>query len=231
MLDFTRFRALTFDCYGTLIDWESGIVTTLSAVLARHGISRDDEELLRLFAETEAPIQAGPFRPYREVLRETMRVLADRIGFVPSARDLDALATSLPDWPPFPDTVEALRALAGRYRLGIISNVDDDLFAGTAARLEVEFAWVVTAQQAGTYKPSRNNFFRALDRIGLPWDQVLHVAQSLFHDVAPARSLGLATVWVNRRAGRPGGGATPPAQARPDVEVPDLASLARLATA
>lgn len=230
MLDFTRFRVLTFDCYGTLIDWESGIAAALSAVLARHGIRRDEEELLRLFAETEAPIQAGPFRPYREILRETTRVLADRLGFAPDHQDLDALATSLPHWPPFPDTVAALRALAGRYRLGIISNVDDDLFAATAARLEVEFAWVVTAQQARTYKPSRNNFFRALDRIGLPWDQVLHVAQSLFHDVAPARSLGLATVWVNRRAGQPGG-ATPPSQARPDLEVPDLARLALLAGA
>lgn len=230
MLDFGRFRVLTFDCYGTLIDWEAGIAGALRGVCARHGLRRSDEELLALFAATEAPVQAGPFRPYREVLRETMRLLADRLGLAPGPEDLDALATSLPAWPPFPDTVPALRVLSRRFRLGVISNVDDDLFAGTAAQLGIGFDWVVTAQQVRSYKPSRNNFHRALERIGLPSDQVLHVAQSLFHDVGPARSLGLATVWVNRRAGRTGSGATPEASVRPDLEVPDLATLARLAT-
>ncbi len=228
-LDFSRFEALTFDCYGTLIDWERGLLEALHAVLRRHDRHRPDDELLTLFGELESPIQQGPFRRYRAVLRETMRQLAERLDFEPTPADLDALAASLPDWPPFPDTVAALRRLSGRYRLGIISNVDDDLFAGTKRHLKTEFSWVITAEQVGTYKPARNNFHRALERIGLPWDHVLHAAQSLYHDIGPARSLGLATVWVNRRAGRSGGGATPTAAAQPDLEVPDLATLANLA--
>jgi 2-haloacid dehalogenase len=228
MLDFGRFEAITFDCYGTLVDWEQGLADALGAICARHGLRPGREELLAYFAAVEAPIQAGPFLPYREVLRGATRQVAARLGFVPDEADLGALAASLPDWPPFPDTVTALRRLGTRYRLGVVSNIDDDLFAGTAARLGVKFTWLVTARQAGSYKPSRNNFHRALERIGLPWDRVLHAAQSLFHDVAPARSLGLATVWVNRRAGR-AGGATPPSSARPHLEVPDLRTLAQLA--
>ena len=229
-LDFGRFEVITFDCYGTLIDWEAGLLAALRTVLARRGRMVPDEELLARFARLESPIQQGPYRRYREVLRETMRRLAAEVGFEPTAEDLDALAVSLPDWPPFADTVEALRTLATRYRLGIVSNVDDDLFQGTARRLGIEFSWVITAEQARSYKPSRQNFHRALERIGLAWDRVLHAAQSLYHDIGPARSLGLATVWVNRRAGLAGGGATPPASVRPDLEVPDLATLARLAT-
>jgi len=221
-------RALTFDCYGTLIDWETGILKSLRSVLTPRRIQLDDDQLLSLFAAIESPIQQGPFRSYRDVLHASMRRIADHLGFVPDGDEVSALSRSLPDWPPFPDTVPALAALGHRYRLGIISNTDDDLFAGTARRLETHFDWVITAQQAGSYKPSRNNFHRALERIGLPWDQVTHVAQSLYHDIGPARSLGLATVWVNRRAGKSGFGATPAARVLPDLEVPDLATLARI---
>ena len=229
-LDFARFEALTFDCYGTLIDWEQGIARALQTVCRRHVVDRSDAELLALFAETEAPIQDGPFRSYRDVLDETMRQLAGRLGFAANPDDVRALSTSLPTWPPFDDTIAALRALGRRYRLGILSNVDDDLFAASAAQLGATFDWVVTAQQVRSYKPARANFHRLLQRIGLPWERVLHVAQSRFHDIAPARSLGLATVWVNRHADRAGGGATPAAEAMPDLTVPSLAALARLAT-
>ena len=122
-----------------------------------------------------------------------------------------------------------MRALHSRYRLAIVSNVDDDLFAATALRLGVAFDWIVTAQQARSYKPASANFQLALERIGLPRERVLHVAQSLYHDIAPANALGLASVWVNRRHGRAGGGATPAATATPDLEVPDLQTLARAA--
>ena len=138
------------------------------------------------------------------------------------------LPGSLRDWPPFDDTVAALRRLGRRFRLGILSNVDDDLFADSARLLEVEFAPVVTAQQAGAYKPSRRNFELLLERAGAPRERVLHVAESLFHDVAPARALGLATVWVDRRAGQEGSGATPSATATPDARVESLAALADL---
>jgi 2-haloacid dehalogenase len=122
--------------------------------------------------------------------------------------------------------VAALQTLKQRFKLGIISNIDDDLFAASNRRLGVTFDWVITAQQVRSYKPSTRNFTAAFERIGVPQDRLVHVAQSLFHDHVPAKSLGLATVWVNRRRGHPGPGATPPASARPDLEVPDLQSLA-----
>ena len=228
-MNFSGFRALTFDCYGTLIDWETGILRALRAVLAPRGIDRPDDELLETFARIESPIQQGPFRRYREVLDLGTRQLAVHLGFDPTPSEVTALSASLPSWPPFPDTVAALERLRRRYRLGIISNVDDDLFAGSARQLGGRFDWIVTAESVRSYKPSLNNFERALERIGLPRDQLLHVAQSRYHDIEPAHSLGLATVWVNRRGRRPGSGATPSSSAEPDLEVPDLATLAELA--
>jgi 2-haloacid dehalogenase len=160
------------------------------------------------------------------VLRAVLEGFGARFGFVPSAAECDQFAGSVVDWPAFPDSTPALQALHTRYRLAIISNVDDDLFAGSAQRLQVPFDWIITAQQAQSYKPSVHNFHLALTRMGVPQHHVLHVAQSLYHDIVPARTLGLHTVWVNRRQSRPGTGATPPAQAQPDLEVPDLHTLA-----
>jgi 2-haloacid dehalogenase len=223
-------RWATFDCYGTLIDWESGIISGLRPVLASHGVEASDEEILALHAETEHRLQSssepGSYVKYREVLREEVREAGRRWGFEPDPSEVGALADSLRHWQPFPDTVEALRRLKGRYRLAIISNVDDGLFALTACRLEVEFDWIVTAEQAGTYKPSTNNFEVAMNRMGVAPERLLHAAESLFHDVVPARELGLSTVWVHRRAGKEGFGATPPADAEPDFVVPDLETLA-----
>ncbi|HEX5506558.1 MAG TPA: haloacid dehalogenase type II [Thermomicrobiales bacterium] len=228
MLAFDRYTHLTFDCYGTLIDWERGILATLRPLLARHDAMLTDDQILELYGEFEAAAEAGPYQPYRDVLAAVVDGFGARLGFNPTAAERDALAASVGDWPAFPDTVDALHALARRYRLAILSNVDDDLFAGSARRLGVDFAAVITAQQVGSYKPDRRNFRAALARLGVPADRVLHVAQSLFHDIAPAKDLGLATLWVNRRHDRPGFGATPPATARPDLEVPDLRTLARM---
>ena len=230
-MNFAPFTVLTFDCYGTLIDWEAGILSGLRGVLDPRGIHPPNDELLGLFAETEAPIQYGEFRSYRNVLDLTMDALARRLGFTPTERERTAISASLPLWRPFPDTVAALARLKTRYSLGVISNVDDDLFAASAVQLGVAFDWVVTAQQVQSYKPSTNNFLRALERIGRPRSEILHCAQSLFHDVGPARTLGLATVWVDRRAGKAGTGATPPAAVEPDLTVADLATLAQLAAA
>jgi 2-haloacid dehalogenase len=231
MLDFDRYTYLTFDCYGTLIDWERGILAALRPVLDRHGIAIADDAALELYGELESAAEAGPYRPYRELLATVMDGFGERLGFVPSAAERAALAASVGDWPPFPDTVEALRALADRFQLVILSNIDDDLFARSARHLGVAFAAVVTAQQVGSYKPDPRNFRALLARLDTAPDRVLHVAQSLFHDIAPANALGLTTVWVNRRHDRPGSGATPPATARPDLEVPDLRTLAHLASA
>lgn len=218
---------MSFDCYGTLIDWESGIVGAIRPVLEARGLDLGDAQIQALFAEVEPIAQRVQYVEYREVLRDVMRELARRTGFSPDDADLDCLADSLPDWRPFPDTVDALRAIKTRYSIAIISNIDDDLFALTARRLDVEFDHVITSQQARSYKPSLHNFVLALDHIAVSPDRLLHVAESPFHDVAPAKSMGLSVVWVRRHGSREVV-ATRPAQVAPDLEVPDLATLASL---
>jgi 2-haloacid dehalogenase len=229
VLDFSRFRALTFDCYGTLIDWESGIWNTLAPILRRHGVTLAPERALERFGVLESVAERPPYRDYKTVLREVLQGLGRDSGFEPSPAECETFARSVGEWPAFPDTPAALRDLHQHFRLAIVSNVDDDLFAATAPRLGETFDWVITAAQARSYKPAHAHFELAFSRIGLPGDQILHVAQSHYHDIAPANALGLASVWVNRRGGRPGFGATPAAIAVPDLEVPDLASLARAA--
>lgn len=228
-LDFSRFKVLTFDCYGTLIDWETGILRAMRPVLVRHEVEIDDGTLLETYAELEAKHEEGDFLAYTMVLRLVMTEMSLRYRFDATPAELDCLSRSIEDWEPFPDTIAALRRLAGRYKLAVISNIEDRLFAGTARRLGIAFDWVVTAEEARAYKPSHRVFERAFATIGCPRSEILHVAQSIYHDVIPAKALGLATVWVNRRAGRLGSGATWPAIADADVEVVDLKSLADLA--
>jgi 2-haloacid dehalogenase len=231
MLDFNRFQVLTFDCYGTLIDWESGIFSALRPILAAHHKTTTDSALLEIYADLEARAEQGEFRSYREVLQSVVRGFGERLGFTPTASEVRSLPESLARWEPFPDTVAALRKLQTRYQLAIISNVDDDLFASTAPQLEVAFDHVITAQQAHAYKPSLKIFNMALERIGTMPGQVLHCGQSIYHDVIPAKSLGIATVWVNRPSPRPGAGAAKAASGQPDLEVPNLTTLANLAGA
>ena len=225
-LDFERFDALSFDCYGTLIDWEAGILASLTPLLETNGIvGQPEQELLERFGRLESQAERGPFRSYRAVLTDVARGFGRHFGFVPTRAELDAFAASVGDWPVFADTIAALRALHTRYRLAVVSNVDDDLFARSAQRIGVEFSEVVTAQQVSAYKPGPKHFHEVLERLRLPRDRLLHVAQSLYHDIAPARSLGINCVWVNRRAGKAGGGATKPSTSRPDYAVPDLRTL------
>jgi len=228
MLDLTQFRVLTFDCYGTLIDWERGILNALRPVLDRHDITMTDDAALELFGDLESAVERGPYKRYHEVLTVVLAGFAERLGFELADDEKHALADSVGDWPAFPDSVEGLQTLAKHYNLVILSNVDDDLFAGSAKRLQTEFSDVITAQQVGSYKPNPRNFEVALERVGVPKEQVLHVAQSLFHDIEPANAIGLTTVWVNRRHDRPGFGATPQASAQPNLEVPDLQTLATM---
>jgi 2-haloacid dehalogenase len=228
-LDFDRFDVLTFDCYGTLIDWEAGILAALRAPFAAHGIDVADEDALGAFARHEAEIEAGPYRRYREVLGEVLAAMVGHFGGEASADERAAFGGSVADWPAFPDSAAALARLHERFRLGVITNCDDDLFALSEARLGLRFDEVVTAQQAKRYKPNPRGFELMFERIGLPPARILHVAQSLYHDHVTAKRLGLSTVWVDRRAGRPGSGATQPAEATPDLTVPDMATLADLA--
>lgn len=230
-LDYGRFEALTFDCYGTLIDWEAGLTAAFRPILAAHGVRVDDEDVLVRYAGHEAAAEAGPYLRYREVLAAGLRGVALDLGFEPTAEEVEAFAGSVVDWPAFPDSAAALSRLRERFRLGVVTNCDDDLFAASNARLGVEFDWIVTAQQVGSYKPAEANFHAAFERLGLPRDRILHVAQSLFHDHVAAKRLGLSTVWIDRRHDRPGAGATPPVEgAAPDATFPDMASFAAAAT-
>ena len=230
MLDFGKYEALTFDCYGTLVDWEGGIAGALMPVARAHGLDVDADALMGLYAAAEADGKSGEYRRYRDVLRETVVGVCARLGFAPSAAEAECLAESLGGWQPFEDTVDALGRMGRRYRLCVVSNVDDDLFAGTQAALGVDFDEVVTAEQAGSYKPSPHNFELALERLGLSPDRVLHVAESVVLDVVPAKALGIDAVWVNRSGG---GGST--ASGNPvsggsgaDLDVPDLRTLVEL---
>ena len=230
-IDFGAFSALTFDCYGTLIDWESGISAALRSLLPG-ATSVTDDELLETYGRYESEAEHGEYLPYRSVLAQVARRFLETCptaGRDPGANQsaMESFAASVADWPAFPDSGAALAELGQTFRLGIVSNVDDDLFAASANRLGTEFDEVVTAQQVGSYKPAPGHFLTMERRLGLPRERILHVAQSLYHDIEPARALGYTCVWVNRRAGRPGAGATPPASATPDLEVPDMASLAR----
>jgi 2-haloacid dehalogenase len=235
-MDFSHFSTISFDCYGTLIDWESGILPVLRTVLANHGHSLPDPSILELYGEFEADAESGPYRSYRDVLQSVVRAFSARLNFTATSAEIRSLPESVPTWWPFPDTVAALRELQKRYNLAIISNIDDDLFEETRKHLQVKFDTVVTAEQARSYKPSLNNFQLALRRLAISPDRLLHAGQSVYHDVVPARSLGISTVWVNRKSARPGIGAVRAstalaAEKKPDLEVPDLAGLVAAVTA
>jgi 2-haloacid dehalogenase len=217
--DLARVTTLTFDCYGTLIDWETGAIEALRPLLAKHGVTLSDDEIVHAFQDIDAELCEPPYRPYRAVLAGVVEGLGRRFGFPVGVPERDLLAASLPAWEPFPDTVGALRALKDRHRLAIVSNIDDDLFAATARKLGVGFDHVVTAEQVRSYKPSSPIFEEAIRRLGVAPDTIAHVAEGV-SEVPPARRLGCATVWV-RRHGRSARLLTE----APDLEVPDLRSL------
>ncbi len=223
-IDPSAYDALTFDCYGTLIDWESGLLAHLKPILERNDAHVIDAFVLEFFGAAESRIQSGPFKPYRDVLTGVLDAFGKRLGFTPTATERLDFPQSIGNWKPFPDTVPTLKRLGSRFQLAIVSNVDDDLFDLTQSVLKINFDHVITAQQVSAYKPSPAPFVEAIDRIGVDVSRILHVAQSRFHDVAPARSLGLATAWIDRRGGR-GGGATPESSAEPDFTFPSLEAL------
>jgi len=229
MLDFSRFKFITFDCYGTLIDWETGILSALRPLLVKHGGEINDPELLQLYGELEAQAESGEYRSYRDVLREVVRGFGQRLGFAASDAEQDFLPDSVAAWKPFPDTVNALKKLHSRFQLAIISNIDDDLFATSARQLGIELDQIITAAQAAAYKPSPTIFRLAQQKLGVSTQEWLHAGQSIYHDVIPASSLGISTMWVNRRSMRPGVGAARQASGTPDLEVYSLEELVQVA--
>lgn len=213
-----KYDVVTFDCYGTLIDWESGIASWFGAAAAPDGVPIPKTEILAAYAAIEPAVERESFRDYRDVLAETALRVAKLLGRPLSPDRARGLAVSLPGWKPFADTNAALERLAAAgLRLGILSNVDDDLLAGTLRHFTVPFDLIVTAQQVRSYKPAPGHFETARRRIGeARW---LHAAQSHFHDVVPCRALGIPVAWVNRKS-QPA-----PTNVSPDLEVRDLTSL------
>lgn len=230
-MDLTTFKALTFDCYGTLIDWEAGILSTVGPILRARGVRVGDDELLSMYGELESEAERGEYRSYRQVLIAVMHGIGTHYGLEFSRDEREAIAGSVGSWEAFADTGDALRHLKRHYKLAVVSNIDDDLFALTRPKLGVDLDVVVTAQLCHSYKPVDKHFRVARALLELPREQILHVAQSKYHDIAPAKAMGYRTVWVNRRgaAGKAGdAGATPAFESEPDLEVADLATLARL---
>ncbi|WP_456431228.1 HAD family hydrolase [Thermosulfuriphilus sp.] len=220
-----RPEVLTFDCYGTLIDWERGILEALRPFLQAG--SPSEEEILALYARIEAE-EERRFRPYKEILRSVARRIAQELGFSPEEEFDEIFIASLPHWPPFSDIPLLKEFKAEGFRLAIISNTDEDLLAASVAKMGIHFDWLITAEEAKCYKPGRDIFLMAMDKIGLPQNLLLHVAQSHYHDLLPAKDLGIKTVWLNRRAGRSPYGATPPAQGEPDFICRNLYELSDL---
>ena len=225
------FDALSFDCYGTLIDWESGILAAWRAWAAKEGVEASDDAVLECFAANESRQQAEtPGLPYPEVLARAFMAMAADFGRTPVEADAVAFGRSVPDWPAFPDSAEALDYLGQHYELIVLSNVDRESFAASAERLGTRFDAVFTAQDIGSYKPAAANFdamLAGLEARGMAKAQVLHTAQSLFHDHVPAAAAGFATCWIDRRKDRPGWGATmpPPAEVEVDFHFGSMAEL------
>ena len=230
-MKFADFEALSFDCYGTLIDWEAGIWNAMQPFATRTELKLVREQALVAFAETESAAQAAtPEKLYPHLLEDLFSDLARRLGAEATANEASAFGQSVPEWPAFPDSVEALGRLKQRFKLVILSNVDVAGFIASAKRLEVPFDYVFTAQEIGSYKPNPGNFdfmLRKLDGAGVAKPKLLHVAQSLFHDHQIATAKGLANCWIDRREGI-GWGATKeiPNQPKTDWRFPSLKALA-----
>jgi 2-haloacid dehalogenase len=228
----TDFKAMSFDCYGTLIDWETGIVETLKPLTSQVGRSLTRDDILEAHARHESAQQRWtPAKRYPDLLATVYKRLAEEWNVPVSWEDCRRYGGSVGDWPAFPDSREALEYLKQHYRLIILSNVDNASFAVSNAKLGVAFDAVYTAEDIGSYKPDPRNFdylLRHLAERGIAKEQILHTAESLYHDHIPAQWIGLATCWIHRRAGKEGHGATrvPGGEVRPDFRFESLAAMA-----
>ena len=231
-MDISAYKVLTFDCYGTLIDWESGILAALSAWRRRAGVAVEDSALLEAFGRHEAAAQAAhPEMLYPDILARVATGIGDDLNAPMTPADGEAFGWSLADWPPFPDSAPALQYLKQHFELVILSNVDRKSFSASNRRLGVVFDAIYTAQDIGSYKPDPRNFTYMIDQLadrGAGLGDILHVAESLYHDHVPAKAAGLATAWIHRRHDKTGHGATstPDDEVAPDMQFESLAGFA-----
>jgi 2-haloacid dehalogenase len=223
-MNFTQFKLISFDCYGTLVDWKRSLMDILNPFITRHNLDITADKLYDLFLNADQKNITSEYKPYSEVLILIMDEIGKELKIDLRQTERTCLIDRFGDWTAFPDSSESLQELNKSYKLAVISNVDDELFDVTKRCLGVRFDYIVTAKQVGSYKPSKNNFIRALEIFGLPREQVLHVSQSIYHDIIPTNELGWSNVWINRY-NEPG--RTDPAELA-DLEVPDLASLVRV---
>ncbi|EDY36280.1 haloacid dehalogenase, type II [Aciduliprofundum boonei T469] len=211
---------MSFDCYGTLIDWEEGIWNTINKILARKGINKRRESILSLYAQIELRAEKE-YKPYKEILKEVMDEFGRVLG-IELEEEGYALVKSIPHWPAFPDAKDALMRIKEDFRITIISNVDNDIIEETIKNLGVDFDFIITAEMAKAYKPDLRVFKYAKDIMQVDKSNWFHTAQSIYHDIIPAKKLGVKTVWIKRR----GFGATPPANAKADFNFLSLEDLA-----
>jgi 2-haloacid dehalogenase len=220
-MNFAQFKLISFDCYGTLVDWKRSLQDILNPFITRHKLDITADKLYELFLIADQKNITCEYKPYSEVLVSIMDEIGKELKIDLKHAERTCLVDRFGDWTAFTDSSDALQELKKSYKLAVISNVDDELFNVTKRCLGVRFDYIITAKQVGSYKPSKNNFIRALEIFGLPKEQVLHVSQSIYHDIIPTNELGWSNVWINRY-NEPR--STDPAEMA-DVEVPDLASL------
>jgi 2-haloacid dehalogenase len=232
MMDFSKYRALTFDCYGTLIDWETGMVNVVRPWLNDMKSSVTPELFLTAYAFMKwRHEQPRPAILFTELMCRCWQDLESTFGFPHHPERAESFAASIGEWPPFSDSVANLNYLSKHYKLAILSNIDNASIELSEKRLVAPFAVTVTAEDVGSYKPDHAHFaeaFRRLEALGIRRHEILHVAQSRYHDIAPANALGLDSVWVNRRRGKPGTGATIVSEAKATLSVDSLTELAQL---
>jgi 2-haloacid dehalogenase len=222
-MNFSQFKLISFDCYGTLVDWKRSLQDIMSPFIIRHKLDITADKLYELFLNADQKNVTCEYKPYSEVLVGVMDEIGKELKIDLKYAERTCLVDRFGDWTAFPDSPDALQNLKKIYKLAVISNVDDELFNVTKRCLGVRFDYIVTAKQVGSYKPSKNNFIKALEIFGLSKEQVLHVSQSIYHDIIPTNELGWSNVWINRYDEPK---RTDPAEMA-DLEMPDLESLVR----
>ena len=222
-MDFEQYQIISFDCYGTLIDWKKAVLNILGSVISKYHIEVEREALFTMFLEADRSVIADEYKTYREILTDITGLIAQKLSINLYHEDRNCLSDRFDEWVPFADTVESLMKLKQRFELCVISNVDNDLFNMTASKLGIELDYLITAQDVQTYKPNHNNFEQALSSFGVDRDRQLHVAQSIHHDIIPAHQMGINNVWINRYNEK-----IPESEVGyPGLIVPDLESLVR----